>query len=128
MTQPTVPESTEEYEIPEDYALPEACENKPGMVDWLNEEGADEDESCRPCAVPTAGKWYIEEFTELGLTEEAEELQAFMEQDAVDPLQLAEKLDNIKETAHPGLHNRFRELDCSVQVNVDSIAEEQEDG
>ena len=50
------------------------------------------------------------------------------QRDDVDPLQMAEELDNIKTNSQTGLANRLRELDCDIQVNADQFGEEAKSG
>jgi hypothetical protein len=107
----------------QEYTLPESCQDTPPMKDWIEEEGdAETAEVCRPCVLPVVTTWYIETLDENGLPERARQLEQFSGQETLTPLQLAEELDNIKSQVDPNLRNRFRELDCSIQVNAAAIS------
>jgi hypothetical protein len=88
----------------------------PKLVDWLEE--ADVDDGCRPCAIPFAVPWYVDELNEAGLPELASEVSALADDPDVTPLQTAEKLDSIKAAVDEGLATRLQEFDCTVQVNA----------
>lgn len=103
------------------YELPEACQDKPSMKEWIEKE-VDTEEVCKPCVLPVVTAWYIETLDENGLPDKARQLEQFSNQENLTPLQLAEELDSIKEQVDPNLRNRFRELDCSVQVNAAAIS------
>lgn len=96
----------------------------PKMVDWLEEEEVDD--GCRPCAVPFAVPWYVDELKEAGLPELASEVSALADDPDVTPLQTAQKLDSIKAAVDEGLATRLQELDCTVQVNAIGLETEVE--
>lgn len=105
------------------YELPEACQDTPPMKDWLEavpEDGTDP--GCKPCVLPVATAWYIETLDENGLAAKARLLEQFSARENLEPLQLAEELDNIKAQVDPNLRNRFRELDCSIQINAAAMS------
>lgn len=113
----------------EPYEIPMACQDTLSMKDWLDrEEPEDSDISCKPCVVPILTAWYSETLREYGQSDEADRLLELAQRDDVDPLQMAEELDNIKNNSQPGLANRFKELDCDIQVNADQFGEEAQSG
>ena len=106
------------------YVLPEACQDTPSMQAWLEADSAtDQDAACKPCVLPVVTQWYLEELAETGRSEMAVALEQMTKAEDIDPLKLAQELDNIKERVDPNFRNRLRELDCSLQVNAAGIAE-----
>lgn len=113
----------------EPFELPLACQETPLMKDWMEQEEPEDSEiECKPCAIPIATAWYSETLREYGLNDEADRLHELAQREDVDPLQMAEELDNIKNNSQPGLANRLRELDCDIQVNADQFGEEASNG
>jgi len=109
----------------QEYTLPESCQDAPLMKDWVEAEGEGEAaETCKPCVLPVAAAWYIETLDENNLGDRARALETFSQQESITPLQLAEELDNIKAQVDPNLRLRFRELDCTIQVNAAGMSAE----
>jgi len=114
-------------EIPE-FELPEACSNVEGMKAWVEGESVEEGSTCRPCTVPIGARWYYDTLVEFGQDDLAEQLKEVMEQPDIEPLQLAEHLDIIKDAVDPNLVNRLKEFDCEIQVNAEALSTEVQNG
>lgn len=109
----------------EEYKLPEACANVKPMTEWI--ELPEEDGTCRPCILPIALAWYTQELEEAGHHDLAAQLQEVEGIDNLTPLQVAEKLDKIKDSVDSSLRTRLQELDCTVQVNAQTLSIEEKE-
>jgi hypothetical protein len=101
-----------------DYDLPPECANVPTLEEWVNQEG---DVTCKPCVLPIALGWYADALEEHGEAARAAELRQIMEGPDIPVLQLAQQLDRIKAEVTGGLRTYLKEMDCTLQLNADSI-------
>lgn len=97
-------------QLPESDDDPCACTI--GMAKWM-EQGDTEDE-CRSCLLAPVTQWYRDELEERGLGDVAKELEDLGE--GATPIEIAQKLDEIKDRLPDDVRTRLREFDCSAQV------------
>jgi len=74
----------------------------------------DHDEECRMCLLPPLIQWYESELRERGHNNLADEVKALTNSN--DPLEVAEKFDEIKGRVDEDTRKRLKDFDCSAQV------------
>jgi hypothetical protein len=84
--------------------------------------------TCAPCVLPVALTWYWEALEEHGRPELGAELRQLADGPEITALQLAQKLDKIKDAVTGGLRSYLKELDCTLQVNANNLIEEDSSG
>jgi hypothetical protein len=81
---------------------------------WINEG---DQKICRACTLPILMQWYISEAEDKGKAELVSGLKMLAEKADVEPEEIAEELDRLKEIAPEELRSRFEEFDCTLEVN-----------
>lgn len=99
------------------------------VKEWLEQEDPTRpDGICRPCVLPFLVQWYGEELTERNLPEVAAKFQGLEEQVDLEPENVAELCDQVKEEVDEDTAKRLREFDCHIQVNAESFGKEEDHG
>lgn len=98
---------------------PCACITK--MSEWMAK--GDSQEECRSCLLGPVTQWYRDELQERGFTELAHDLEAM----AVtgQPVEVAQKLDTIKESVPEDVRLRLKDFDCAAQIHTEEETNEQ---
>jgi len=87
------------------------------MQEWIETDPTpDDDETCRPCALPITLRWYVDVLREQGHDDLSAELEKVGLSE--DPLTVAVEMDKIKLEVDTELHNRLVEFDATTQINV----------
>ncbi len=102
----------------DDYELPGECANVPSLEDWVNQA---DDLTCKPCVLPIALGWYADALEQHGEPTRAAELREVMNGPDIPVLQLAQQLDRIKAEVTGGLRTYLKEMDCTLQLNAESL-------
>lgn len=91
------------------------------LKEWM--ELGDED-LCRSCMLAPLTQWYRDELVEQGLGDIAKEIEEAGEREG--PVELSQKLDEIKERVSDDVKERLREFDCEAQLYTgeDNVEEE----
>lgn len=91
----------------------DTCANITGMKEWI-EGDKNTDKECRMCLLPPVLQWYESELRERGHNDLADEVKALINSN--DPLEVAEKFDEIKGKVDEDTRKRLRDFDCAAQV------------
>ena len=96
------------------------------MEKWVQE---DDPKLCRPCMLGPVTRWYIEELTEQGHKEAAEEIKKTADETNTDNIEsvltLCRKFDNVKDQVEEPLRERLKDFDCAAQTfDPDAAIEE----
>lgn len=102
-----------EVKVEEEPEDPCACITT--MSEWMAK--GDTEEECRSCLLLPVTQWYRDELKERGLDDLAKELEAAAE--TSQPLELAQKLDEIKDKVPEEVSTRLRDFNCAAQVHIE---------
>lgn len=92
------------------------------MAAWIGE--GDTEEECRSCLLAPVTQWYRDELKERGLGDLAKELETMAE--SSQPLEVAQKLDEIRDKVPEEIRNRLKDFDCAAQVHIEEPKNEQQ--
>lgn len=107
-----------EVEVEEKKKDPCACIIN--MAEWMAK--GDTEEECRSCLLAPVTQWYRDELKERGLGDLVNELEAMAE--TSQPVEIAQKLDEIRDKVPEEVRNRLRDFDCAAQVHIEEPKDE----
>ena len=111
---------TTEDIVKEEQEDPCACITT--MSEWMAK--GDTEEECRSCLLAPVTQWYRDELKERGLGDLAQELETMAE--TSQPLEVAQKLDEIRDKVPEEVKNRLKDFDCAAQVHIEEGKNEQQ--
>ena len=86
------------------------------MADWINNDpDPNNNENCRPCALPVTLAWYRDELKNTGRNDLATRLTEISL--SANPLTVAQELDSIKSSVGAKERARLLDFDAATQVN-----------